>query len=88
MLLFFDWSAYGYVTFYLFSLQRLVVVEDHYAEGGIGDAVAAALADQEGVRMQHLAVRAIPRSGKPEELLAAFMIDAEHIAGTVRRMIN
>jgi len=66
---------------------RIVTVEDHWAEGGLGDAVLAALADIENPpRIVKLAVRDMPRSGKPEELLAAAGIDAEHIATAARRL--
>ena len=61
---------------------RLITVEDHYAVGGIGDAVAAAVADA-GFTVQRLAVREIPRSGKPEELLDRFGISAAHIVEAV-----
>ena len=50
---------------------RIITVEDHYAAGGIGDAVAEAVAG-DGIRVHRLAVREIPRSGKPEELLDRF----------------
>ncbi len=63
---------------------RLITVEDHYAAGGIGDAVAAAVA-AEGFTVQRLAVREIPRSGKPEELLDRFGISSNHIVEEVRR---
>ncbi len=64
---------------------RLVTIEDHWAEGGLGDAVLSALADlDEPPRVVKLAVRELPRSGKPEELLAAAGIDAEHIAAAAR----
>jgi transketolase len=67
---------------------RLVTVEDHWPEGGLGDAVLAALADtEEPPRVVKLAVRGMPRSGKPEELLAAAGIDAEHIAAAARRLV-
>jgi transketolase len=66
----------------------LIVVEDHWPEGGIGDAVLAALAaaDVSGelVRYVHLAPRQMPGSGKPAELLAAAGIDAAHIAAAVK----
>jgi transketolase len=61
----------------------LVTVEDHYAAGGIGDAVAAAVADA-GFTVHRLAVREIPRSGKPSELLDRFGISARHIVEAVR----
>ena len=56
---------------------RAVVVEDHYAAGGLGEAVAAALAGR-GV-LRHLCIREVPRSGKPEELLERFGINAAAI---------
>jgi transketolase len=62
---------------------RLITVEDHYARGGIGDAVAAAVADA-GLTVHRLAVREIPRSGKPEELLDRFGISARHIVEAVQ----
>ena len=46
----------------------LITVEDHYPEGGLGDAVLEAVATED-VRVHKLAVTGIPRSGKPEELL-------------------
>ena len=68
----------------------LIVVEDHWPEGGIGDAVLAALAEAgvsgELVHFVHLAPREMPASGKPAELLAAAGIDAAHIAAAVREL--
>jgi transketolase len=67
---------------------RLITVEDHWPEGGLGDAVAAALADSdEPPRVVKLAVRDMPTSGKPEELLADAGIDASHIADAARRLV-
>jgi transketolase len=65
---------------------RIITVEDHYAAGGIGDAVAEAVAG-EGFTVHRLAVREIPRSGKPDELLDRFGISAAHIQETVRRVL-
>jgi transketolase len=62
---------------------HLITVEDHYAAGGIGDAVAEAVADA-GFTVQRLAVREIPRSGKPEELIERFGISAKHIVDAVK----
>jgi transketolase len=64
---------------------RLITVEDHYATGGVGDAVAAAVADA-GFTVHRLAVREIPRSGKPEELLDRFGISASHIVSAVKTL--
>ena len=62
---------------------RLITVEDHYAGGGIGDAVAAAVAS-DGFAVQRLAVREIPRSGTPAELLDRYGISARHIVAAVK----
>ena len=62
---------------------HLITVEDHYPAGGIGDAVAEAVAGA-GFTVRRLAVREIPRSGKPEELLDRFGISARHIVDAVR----
>jgi transketolase len=65
---------------------RLITVEDHWAEGGIGEAVLSALA-QSGVaaaKSRLLAVREMPHSGKPDELADAFGISARHIVEAVR----
>ncbi|MGH3103524.1 MAG: transketolase [Gaiellaceae bacterium] len=68
---------------------RIVTVEDHWAEGGLGDAVLAALAESgELPRVTKLAVRELPTSGKPAELLAAAGIDAESIAAAARRLVG
>ena len=62
---------------------RIVTVEDHYAAGGIGDAVASAVGES-GIRVHRLAVREIPRSGKPTELLDRFGISSRQIVKAVR----
>jgi transketolase len=67
----------------------IVTVEDHFPEGGLGEAVLAALADsEERPRVVQLAVREMPHSGKPAELLAAAGIDAEHIAEAAQRLVR
>ncbi len=64
---------------------RFITVEDHYAAGGIGDAVAEAVAPA-GFTVTRLAVREIPRSGKPDELLDRYGISSTHIVDAVRRL--
>jgi transketolase len=64
----------------------VITVEDHYAEGGLGDAVAGELSS-EGLRVHKLAVSEMPRSGKPEELLAKYGIDAASIATKVKALL-
>ncbi len=67
---------------------RFVVAEDHWPEGGLGEAVLSAFADaEERPRVIHLAVREMPTSGKPAELRAAAGIDAEHIAQAARQLV-
>jgi transketolase len=61
----------------------VITVEDHYPAGGLGDAVSAALAPA-GVVVQRLAVREIPRSGEPDELVDKFGISARHIVNAVK----
>lgn len=60
---------------------RLVVAEDHWAEGGLGEAVLSALAENGAgdVAYRHLAVRHMPGSGSGAELMNEAGIDAEHI---------
>jgi transketolase len=65
----------------------LVTVEDHWPEGGLGDAVLEALAEADDrPRVVKLAVREMPVSGTPEELLHAAKIDAEAIAAAAREV--
>jgi transketolase len=66
----------------------IVTAEDHWAEGGLGEAVLAALADaDERPPVSVLAVRELPHSGKPAELLAAAGIDADAIAAAARKLV-
>jgi transketolase len=64
----------------------IITIEDHAAWGGIGDAVAGAVAPL-GIRVHQLGVREVPRSGKPEELLAAYGIDRTAIVRAVRSVL-
>ena len=65
--------------------NTVITVEDHYAEGGLGDAVAGELS-VDGIKVHKLAVNGMPRSGKPEELLAHFGIDAAAIVKKVKSL--
>jgi transketolase len=64
----------------------IITVEDHAGWGGIGDAVAGAVSPS-GIRVYQLAVREVPRSGKPEELLAAYGIDRSAVQSIVRSLV-
>ena len=64
----------------------IITVEDHYPEGGIGEAVLSAVGS-EGIKVHKLAVNSIPRSGKQEELLEVYGISTNHIVQTVKALI-
>jgi transketolase len=69
--------------------DRLVVAEDHYPEGGIGEAVLEALSDAgHPVQIAHLAVRGLPGSGTPAELMEAAGIAAGHIERAARELLG
>ncbi len=63
----------------------IITVEDHYAEGGIGEAVRSAF-ETCPVPIHSLAVRKKPKSGKPEELLDFEEISQQAIVATVKRL--
>src|SRR5690606_24832542 len=65
----------------------LLTVEDHYAAGGIGDAVSEVVSS-EGLRVVRVAVRGVPRSGTPEELLEANGLSASALVRTVRSLVS
>ncbi len=62
--------------------KPVIVVEDHYPQGGLGEAVAAL-----GIPITHLAIKEIPRSGKQEELMHVYKIDAEAIVNAVKKAV-
>lgn len=65
---------------------RILTVEDHYEHGGLGDAVLGAVGS-EGIRVHKLAIREIPHSGKPDELVDHFGISARAIVETAKRLL-
>lgn len=72
---------------------RVLVVEDHYPEGGIGEAVSRALLNNSLGKAPpsvfiHLAVNEVPRSGQPNELLSKYGIDAQSIVNAVKSIRN
>ena len=67
----------------------IITVEDHWPEGGLGEAVLSALATHPQRPPVHtIAVSAMPMSGKPEELLHAAGIDTEAITTAARQLLN
>jgi transketolase len=68
---------------------RIVTVEDHRAEGGLGEAVLAALADEGAqARVRRLAVANMPGSATPDEQLAGAGIDAPAIVAAARQLLG
>jgi transketolase len=68
---------------------RIVTVEDHWPEGGLGEAVLAALGERDGhAQVRRLAIMEMPHSGKPAELLAAYGIDGDAIAEAARELVR
>ncbi|HVI74278.1 MAG TPA: transketolase C-terminal domain-containing protein [Anaeromyxobacteraceae bacterium] len=66
---------------------RLVVVEDHWPEGGLGDAVCEVFAGRTAPAISRLAVRGMPGSGTPRQLLDAAGIGADAIVEAVSRAV-
>jgi transketolase len=66
---------------------RIITVEDHYAHGGLGDAVSEAVGECR-YQVTRLAVREIPRSGKPDELLERFGISADAIVNAAQKALR
>ncbi len=69
------------------AASRIITVEDHYREGGLGEAIASALIN-ERMHITMLAVNKLPRSGKPEELLDYESINAQALVLQVRQFLG
>uniref|UniRef100_A0A1Q3FEA2 transketolase n=1 Tax=Culex tarsalis TaxID=7177 RepID=A0A1Q3FEA2_CULTA len=67
---------------------RIVVVEDHYKQGGLGEAVLSTVAGQRNVVVKHLGVEQIPRSGPPTVLIDMFGISARCIVAAVHDILK
>ncbi|XP_055384369.1 transketolase-like protein 2 [Condylostylus longicornis] len=67
---------------------RIVVVEDHYKEGGLGEAVMSAVAGHRNFVVKHLAVTEVPRSGPPAVLLEKYGISANKIINAVGEILS
>uniref|UniRef100_A0A671UW92 Transketolase n=1 Tax=Sparus aurata TaxID=8175 RepID=A0A671UW92_SPAAU len=66
---------------------RIITVEDHYKEGGLGEAVLSAVGEEPGIVVTRIAVTSVPRSGKPQELMDLYGISAKHIANAVPGLV-
>lgn len=67
---------------------RIVTVEDHYPEGGLGEAVASAVALERNIIIKKLAVPKVPRSGPPSVLVDAFGIGSRSIIAAVQEILK
>lgn len=67
---------------------RIVTIEDHYAQGGLGEAVLSAVAEERNIVVKVLAVRELPRSGPPNALLDLYGISAKHIVKAVNEVLQ
>lgn len=66
---------------------RILTVEDHYLEGGLGEAVLSAVAEEKNITVKKLAVKEVPRSGPPAVLLEKYGISAKHIVNAVQQLV-
>lgn len=64
------------------------MVEDHYKEGGLGEAVLSAVAEQRNIVTKHLFVPTVPRSGPPSVLLDMFGINTRHIIEATHKILK
>lgn len=67
---------------------KIITVEDHYAEGGLGEAVLSAVAEERDIVVRKLAVTDIPRSGPANVLLDLFGISAKNVVAAVKKFVN
>ena len=67
--------------------NRVVISEDHYTEGGIGEMFYGDL-EKSGIKVINLSIREIPHSGKSEELLRKYGIDSSSIARSALKLIS
>ncbi|XP_044765995.1 transketolase-like protein 2 [Coccinella septempunctata] len=66
----------------------IIVVEDHYPEGGLGEAVLSAVALEKNIIVKHLAVQEVPRSGPPNVLIDHYGLSAKKIIDAARELIK
>lgn len=68
--------------------KAIITVEDHWIQGGLGDAVLEALSEESHVPVYKLAVASMPHSGKPQELLEKAGIDRKAIVNKVKNLLK
>jgi len=79
-------NASKFIDLVKHSGKNVVVVEDHYSEGGIGEMISGILVDQD-VKFRHLCVKKIPHSGPSNELLDKFEINSKAIIKAVKELL-
>jgi transketolase len=67
---------------------RIITVEDHYPEGGLGEAVCAAVSEEPNIIVHKVAVTSVPRSGKSNELMDMYGIGSEGIMKAVHKILK
>ncbi len=69
--------------------NKIITVEDHWPEGGLGEAVAEVFMQRDGLMPQiiKLAVQSMPGSGKPDELMEEAGISAHHIVQAAKGVL-
>jgi len=67
---------------------RIITVEDHYPQGGLGEAVLSAVAEEKNIIVKKLAVPTVPRSGTPSALIDHYGISAKHIVHAVQEILK
>jgi transketolase len=78
-------DAKKFISFIKKHGKKLVIAEDHYEEGGIGEMLAEEL-ENSGIKIKHLFVKEVPHSGTGEQLLAKYKIDAKAIAEAAKNI--
>ena len=79
-------NAEKFINFVKKHGNNVIVSEDHYEEGGIGEMLSKVILNK-GIKMNLLNVKTIPHSGKPEELLKKYKIDSEAIVEAAKEII-
>lgn len=67
---------------------RIITVEDHYPQGGLGEAVQSAVSLEKNIIVKKLAVQDVPRSGPPTVLLNSYGISARNIVAAIQEILK
>ncbi len=80
-------NAKKFISFVKKHGKFVIISEDHYLAGGIGEMLAEEL-ENSGIKIKHLYVDEIPHSGTKEELLEKYKIDANAIESAVEKIVR